>query len=129
MPLMARRKTIPIRREAKKRTARTSKLETKIDKLGEQLNLRVDQLATETRHLGALLEATNAKVDVLAEGQAGLQRQINCIDEKIDDFREEVDFKFGAVFERFAEVDKKLDQKLDRSEFDNHLNVFHLRPA
>ncbi len=63
--------------------------------------------------IGVLLEHLDSKIDLLTEGQVGLQRQINHLDDKMDGLRAEVNFKFGALHaemnSRFETVDYRFD--------------------
>ena len=55
---------------------------------------------------GVILEEMNSKIDLILEGHAGLDRKI---DKKIDDLREEMNFRFQEVNLRFDGIDKMLD--------------------
>ena len=68
------------------------------------------------RHFGVILEDIDSKLDLVVEGQGALDVKIDKVDEKLEDFKKEVNYKFDIVFEKFDEVDQKfdkVDQKFD----------------
>lgn len=62
----------------------------------------------EIARLGVILEDMDSKLDILVEGQGGLQRQIEHVDGKLEEFRKEANYKFEIVFEEFTDVRKDL---------------------
>jgi len=69
------------------------------------------------RHFGVILEDIDSKLDLVVEGQGALDVKIDKVDEKLEDFKKEVNYKFDIVFEKFDEVDQKfdkVDQKFDK---------------
>ena len=66
---------------------------------------------------GVILEDINSKFDLVLEGN-------QVLDKKIDDFRldvdkrfNEVDYKFGVVFDELRIIRNKLKEKVGRDEF------------
>jgi len=47
---------------------------------------------------------------LVVEGQGALDVKIDKVDEKLEDFKKEVNYKFDIVFEKFDEVDQKFDE-------------------
>ena len=62
------------------------------------------------RHFGVILEDIDSKLDLVVEGQGALDVKIDKVDEKLEDFKKEVNYKFDIVFEKFDEVDQKFDE-------------------
>ena len=62
------------------------------------------------RHFGVILEDIDSKLDLVVEGQGALDVKIDKVDEKLEDFKKEVNYKFDIVFEKFDEVDQKFDK-------------------
>jgi len=65
------------------------------------------------RHFGVILEDIDSKLDLVVEGQGALDVKIDKVDEKLEDFKKEVNYKFDIVFERFDEVDQRFDEVTD----------------
>ena len=62
------------------------------------------------RHFGVILEDIDSKLNLVVEGQGALDVKIDKVDEKLEDFKKEVNYKFDIVFEKFDEVDQKFDE-------------------
>ena len=62
------------------------------------------------RHFGVILEDIDSKLNLVVEGQGALDVKIDKVDEKLEDFKKEVNYKFDIVFEKFDEVDQKFDK-------------------
>ena len=73
------------------------------------LKKTVDRPLSE-RHFGVILEDIDSKLDLVVEGQGALDVKIDKVDEKLEDFKKEVNYKFDIVFEKFDEVDQKFDE-------------------
>ena len=73
------------------------------------LKKTVDRPLSE-RHFGVILEDIDSKLDLVVEGQGALDVKIDKVDEKLEDFKKEVNYKFDIVFEKFDEVDQKFDK-------------------
>ncbi len=76
------------------------------------------------RHFGVVLEDIDSKLDLVVKGQEVLDIKIEKVDEKLEDFRKEVNYKFEVVFEKFDEVTdelrvirNELKEKVGRDEF------------
>ena len=72
-----------------------------------------------------LMEDLDAKLDLVLEGYSALDKKIDLHHEELVGFREETNFKFGIVFEKFrgienelGEIRDELKNKLDREEFE-----------
>ena len=83
------------------------------------------------RHFGVILEDIDSKLDLVVEGQGALDVKIDKVDEKLEDFKKEVNYKFDIVFEKFDEVDQKfdkVDQKFDEVDqrFDEVTDELHV---
>ena len=59
---------------------------------------------------GVLMEDLDAKLDLVLEGHSALDKKIDQHHEEFVEFREETNFKFGIVFEKFREVDGRLGE-------------------
>lgn len=59
--------------------------------------------------LGVVLEHIDSKLDLVVEGQQALQKQITDNHEEFKEFRGEVNYKFGVVFENFEQIDKRFE--------------------
>ncbi|NCN95046.1 V-type ATPase 116kDa subunit family protein [Candidatus Wolfebacteria bacterium] len=73
------------------------------------LKKTVDRPLSE-RHFGVILEDIDSKLNLVVEGQGALDVKIDKVDEKLEDFKKEVNYKFDIVFEKFDEVDQKFDE-------------------
>lgn len=67
--------------------------------------------------IGAVLEHIDSKLDLVVEGQAGLQAQVERVDGKVDSLRQEMDYKFEAVFDELHLIRNDLKEKVGRDEF------------
>ena len=76
------------------------------------------------RHFGVILEDIDSKLDLVVEGQGALDVKIDKVDEKLEDFKKEVNYKFDIVFEKFDEVDQKFDEVDQR--FDEVTDELHV---
>lgn len=65
------------------------------------------------RHFGVVLENIDSKLDLVVEGQGALDVKIDKVDEKLEDFRKEVNYKFDVVFEKFDEIDTQFSDVKD----------------
>ncbi|MBU2109903.1 hypothetical protein KKB71_03065 [Patescibacteria group bacterium] len=72
---------------------------------------------TEKRYTNVLLENMDSKIDVLLEGHQVLDGKIEKVDKKIEDFREEVNYKFETVFDELRLIRNELKEKVGRDEF------------
>ena len=86
------------------------------------LKKTVDRPLSE-RHFGVILEDIDSKLNLVVEGQGALDVKIDKVDEKLEDFKKEVNYKFDIVFEKFDEVDQKFDEVDQRfDEVDQRFN-------
>ena len=76
------------------------------------------------RRFGVVLENIDAKLDLVVEGHQVLDKKIDKNHQELKDFRSEVNYKFGVVFEKFDEVadelhliHNELKEKVGRDEF------------
>jgi hypothetical protein len=70
--------------------------------------------ASNHRAHGVLMEDLDAKLDLVLEGHLALDKKIDQHHEESVEFREEINFKFGIVFERFDEVDERFGRIEER---------------
>ena len=66
---------------------------------------------------GVILENIDSKLDLVVEGQQALDHKIDTNHGEFRDFRKEVDFKFGVVFDELRLVRNDLKEKVGRDEF------------
>ncbi len=67
------------------------------------------ELSLSERHFGVILEDIDSKLDSLVEGNQSLDKKIYKVDEKIENFRGEVNFKFKVVQETLDSHTQILD--------------------
>lgn len=79
---------------------------------------------SEERRTGVVLENIDSKLDLIVEGHRALDKKIDNLSGEMDKRFNEVDYKFGVVFERFDEVTgelhvirNELKEKVGRDEF------------
>ena len=82
------------------------------------------ELNQSERHFGVLLENMDSKFDLMLEGQQALDKKIDKNHQELREFRGEVDYKFGIVFEKLESIDdelkiirNELKEKVGRDEF------------
>lgn len=69
------------------------------------------------RGTGVLLEQIDSKLDLVVEGQGGLNIRIDGVDKRIDEFQKDVDYKFETVFDELRLIHNELKEKVGRDEF------------
>lgn len=69
------------------------------------------------RHFGVILEDIDSKLDLVVEGQGTLDKKIDKVDKKVDDLHEEMNYKFGVVFDELHLIRNELKEKVGRDEF------------
>ncbi|OGZ02214.1 MAG: hypothetical protein A2946_03710 [Candidatus Liptonbacteria bacterium RIFCSPLOWO2_01_FULL_53_13] len=67
--------------------------------------------------IGVILEHIDSRLDIVVEGQHALGVQINHVDGKVDTLREEMNYKFDAVFDELHLIRNDLKEKVGRDEF------------
>lgn len=67
------------------------------------------ELSSSERHFGVVLEHIDSKLDLVVEGHQELDKKIEKVDEKIENFRQEVNFKFKIVQETLDSHTQTLD--------------------
>ena len=75
------------------------------------------ELSASERHFGVVLEDIDSKLDLVVEGNQGLDKKIDKVDEKLEDFRDEVNYKFEIVFDELRLIRNELKEKVGRDEF------------
>ncbi|MEK7635947.1 MAG: hypothetical protein AAB405_02545 [Patescibacteria group bacterium] len=75
------------------------------------------ELTRTERHFGVLLESMDSKIDLVVEGQDLLNQKADRHYQEFQDFRKEVDFKFGVVFDELHLIRNDLKEKVGRDEF------------
>lgn len=66
---------------------------------------------------GVLMEDLDSKLDLILEGQSALSARIDALEAKFGDLREEMNYKFDAVFEELHNIRNELKSKVSRDEF------------
>lgn len=81
-------------------------------------------LNTKERQKGVILEDIDSKLDLVIEGHHSLDKKIDKNHQELQEFRNEVNYKFDVVFEKFDEVNdelrlirNELKEKVGRDEF------------
>ena len=72
-------------------------------------NKKKAEPAVKERHFGVILENIDSKVDLLVEGHKTLDKKIDRVDENLEDFRQETNYKFKVVQETLNSHSKILD--------------------
>jgi len=67
--------------------------------------------------LGVVLESIDSKLDLVVEGHEALDRKIDKNHEEFREFRHEVSYKFGVVFDELHLIRNDLKEKVSRDEF------------
>ncbi len=75
-----------------------------------------DLSATE-RHFGVFLENIDSKLDLVVEGVGTLDKKVDKHYEEFQEFRSEVDYKFGTVLDELHLIRNELKEKVGRDEF------------
>ena len=65
---------------------------------------------------GVVLEDIDSKLDLVIEGQQGLQKQITDNHEEFREFRQEVHQKFEIVFDELHLIRNDLKEKVGRAQ-------------
>lgn len=74
----------------------------------------IGALRDDVRGLGVLVEQTNHNVELLVEGHAVLDKKIDTVHNDLKEFKKEVDYKFGVVFDELHII---REQTVKRDEF------------
>lgn len=69
------------------------------------------------RQFGVVLENIDSKLDLVVEGQKGLDKKIDKNHEELKEFRSEVNYKFEVVFDELRLIRNELKEKVGRDEF------------
>ena len=75
------------------------------------------QVSISERRTGVVLEDINSKLDLVVEGVVVLDKKIEKVDGKVDDLREEMNYKFDVVFDELHLIRNDLKEKVGRDEF------------
>jgi hypothetical protein len=65
------------------------------------------------RYIGVLIENVDSKLDLVLEGQEGLQRQIDINHEEFKEFRAETNDKFEVITEALNEFKEEVGAKFE----------------
>lgn len=82
----------------------------KMKQVSKTKKLREAEKAFKESHVMVILEDMRDGIGLLAEGQTGLQRQLDGLTDEVHSFRDETDVRFAKVDARFAKVDARFDQ-------------------
>jgi hypothetical protein len=66
---------------------------------------------------GVLLEDLDSKLDLVLEGQQGLGVRVDEVDKKVDNLKQDMDYKFEIVFDELRLIRNELKEKVGRDEF------------
>jgi hypothetical protein len=66
---------------------------------------------------GVLLEDLDSKLDLVLEGQQGLGVRVGEVDKKVDNLKQDMDYKFEIVFDELRLIRNELKEKVGRDEF------------
>lgn len=69
------------------------------------------------RHFGVVLEDIDSKLDLVVEGHKGLDKKIGDFRKEVGERFDEVDYKFGIVFDELHLIRNELKEKVGRDEF------------
>ncbi|MBI5147973.1 MAG: hypothetical protein HZA37_02370 [Parcubacteria group bacterium] len=69
------------------------------------------------RHFGVVLEDIDSKLDLVVGGVGILDKKIDRHYGEFQEFRNEVDYKFEAVFDELHLIRNELKEKVGRDEF------------
>lgn len=69
------------------------------------------------RHFGVVLERVDTKTDLLIEGQTALNKKIDDFKKDVDLRFGEVDYKFEVVLDELGVIRNELKEKVGRDEF------------
>ena len=75
------------------------------------------QLSPPERHFGVVLENIDSKLDLVVEGHQVLGKKIDTNHQEFKEFRGEVNYKFGVVFDELRLIRNELKEKVGRDEF------------
>lgn len=75
------------------------------------------ELSQTERHFGVILEDIDSKLDLVVEGHRTLDKKIDKVDGKVDDLRQEMNYKFEIVFDELHLIRNELKEKVGRDEF------------
>lgn len=88
-----------------------------INKKDKKFKKGEGEVLRQINKLGVMMENTDSKVDFLVEGHKTLDRKIDRVDAKVDNLKEEMDYKFDIVFGELRVIRNELKNKVDRDEF------------
>lgn len=71
----------------------------------------------ESHHEGVLLEHIDSKLDLVIEGHKTLDTKIDGVKQEMHERFNEVDYKFGIVFDELHLIRNELKEKVSRDEF------------
>ncbi len=75
------------------------------------------ELSPPERHFGVVLEDIDSKLGLVAEGVGTLDKKIDKVDQKVDNLKNEMDYKFELVFDELRLIRNDLKEKIGRDEF------------
>lgn len=75
------------------------------------------QASSPERRLGVVLEDIDSKLDLVVEGHKALDTKIDKHHGEFREFRNEVNYKFGLVFDELHLIRNELKEKVGRDEF------------
>lgn len=85
--------------------------------LKKKISKKQKQESFSERRLGVILENIDSKLDLVVEGHQVLDKKIDGMDNKVDNLREEMNYKFSVVLDELHLVRNELKEKIGRDEF------------
>ena len=82
----------------------------KNNEMNEELNI-------EERRFGVILEDMDDKLNLIIDGHQALNKKIDNNHKEFQEFRGEVNYKFGVVFDELHLIRNELKEKVSRDEF------------
>lgn len=86
-------------------------------KIKEKISEKQKQESFSERQLGVILENIDSKLDLVVEGHQVLDKKIDRVDDNVGGLREEMNYKFGVVFDELHLIRNELKEKISRDEF------------
>ena len=76
-----------------------------------------EELNIEERRFGVILEDMDDKLNLIIDGHQALNKKIDNNHKEFQEFRGEVNYKFGVVFDELHLIRNELKEKVSRDEF------------
>lgn len=83
----------------------------------KKVKINKKELSQAERHFGVILENIDSKLDLVVEGVEVLDKKVSQVDQKVDNLKSEMDYKFEVVFDELRLIRNELKEKVGRDEF------------